>query len=94
MTRFASAPAANGSRWASATQSSQGAGCTSVRIAAGRQALELADAGADLDGDPRQAARRDALIQIIVDDVQDRLAVPGLAVLIERCRPHVPLTSP
>src|SRR6266481_5242855 len=49
----------------------------------GQPALEVADAAADFDGAAASAGGGDAVVEILVDEAQDRLAVPYAAVVRE-----------
>jgi hypothetical protein len=46
--------------------------------------LQVADAAADLDGDALPAGCGDAVVEIVVDDAQDRLAFPQAVIVRER----------
>src|SRR5262249_32740657 len=46
-------------------------------------ALEVADAAADFDGAAAPAGGGDAIVEILVDEAQDRLAIPYAAVIRE-----------
>src|SRR6516225_10281842 len=46
-------------------------------------ALEVADAAADFDGAAAPAGGGDAIVEILVDEAQDRLAIPDAAVVGE-----------
>ena len=49
----------------------------------GQPLLEVADAAADLDGAAAPAGRGDAVVEIVVDEAQNRLALPHSAVIHE-----------
>jgi hypothetical protein len=73
MTMFATTSFANGSRCASATQSSQDADWMSIATASVSQ-LVVADAAADFDGQAGPASGGD--VGVVVDEAQDRLTPP------------------
>jgi hypothetical protein len=49
----------------------------------GQPPLEVADAAADFDGSAGPAGGGDAVVEIVVDQAQDRLALPDAAVVGE-----------
>src|SRR5262249_8822993 len=62
----------------------------------GQPPLEVADAATDFDGEAAPAGSGDAIVEILVDEAQDRLALPHAAVLRElmgwRALHHIALT--
>src|SRR5262249_60127250 len=54
-------------------------GCDHV----GQPLLEVADAAADFDGETAPASGGDAVVEILVDEAQDRLAIPDAVVVRE-----------
>ncbi len=53
--------------------------------------LQVADTASDLDGEARPASRSNAIIDVVVDDTQDRFVAPHVAVVFERIgrrQPH------
>ena len=52
----------------------------------GQPLLEIADAAADLDRDAGPAGRDDAIVEVVVDGAQDRLAIPCAAVVVRADR--------